>query len=264
MWPIFPRKLHRKEEIGPRRGARPWHSRSLVPPVNNICTSLPTVREGNVYTGVCHSVYYRHHGCYNAVSMHPTGMLLLPPANKVWEDYVFTCVCQSFCSQGGLPGQVHPPSPRPCTPPQQVHSLPPPWQVPPDRYTPVQVHPQGRYTPQAGTHTPSKYTPLGRYTPPEQWMLGDTGNKRVVCILLEYILVNLHISYQLVPIHPFWVCTGEYFYSPLHKRWGTFVVLEQPPSCSDLTCHPGHHTDQIATLSNIVFYFSCLLLSVVT
>ena len=60
------------------------------------------------------------------------------------------------------------------------------------------------------------------------------------------------------------MCTGEYFYSPLHKRWGTFVVLEQPPSCSDLTCHPGHHTDQIATLSNIVFYFSCLLLSVVT
>ena len=69
----------------------------------------------------------------------------------------------------------------------------------------------------------------------------------------------------LVPIHPFRVCTGEYFYSPLHKRWGTFVVLEQPPPfCSDLTCHPGHHTDQIATLSNIVFYFSCLLLSVVT
>ena len=71
-------------------------------------------------------------------------------------------------------------------------------------------------------------------------------------------------KYILVPIHPFWVCTGEYFYSPLHKRWGTFVVLEQPPSCSDLTCHPGHHTDQIATLSNIAFYFSCLLLSVVT
>ena len=68
----------------------------------------------------------------------------------------------------------------------------------------------------------------------------------------------------LVPIHPFRLCTDEYFYSPLHKRWETFVVLEQPPSCSDLTCHPGHHTDQIATLSNIVFYFSCLLLSVVT
>ena len=71
-------------------------------------------------------------------------------------------------------------------------------------------------------------------------------------------------KYILVPIHPFRVCTDEYFYSLLHKRWGTFVVLEQPPSCSNLTCHPGHHTDQIATLSNIVFYFSCLLLSVVT
>ena len=81
---------------------------------------------------------------------------------------------------------------------------------------------------------------------------------------LYYITNFTSFHFTLVPIHPFRVCTGEYFYSPLHKRWGTFVVLEQPPSCSDLTCHPGHHTDQIATLSNIVFYFSCLLLSVVT
>ena len=80
-----------------------------------------------------------------------------------------------------------------------------------------------------------------------------TGSQEVIFLLSA-----------LVPIHPFRVCTGEYFYSPLHKRWGTFVVLEQPPFCSDLTCHPGHHTDQIATHSNIVFYFSCLLLSVVT
>ena len=77
-------------------------------------------------------------------------------------------------------------------------------------------------------------------------------------------IVGGDLLLSLVAIHPFRVCTGEYFYSPLHKRWGTFVVLEQPPSCSDLTCHPGHHTDQIATLSNIVFYFSCILLSVVT
>ena len=66
--------------------------------------------------------------------------------------------------------------------------------------------------------------------------------------------IDLHsdFKYILVAIHPFWVVTDEYFYSPLHERWGPFVVLEQPPSCSDLTCHPGHHTDQIATLSNIV------------
>ena len=58
--------------------------------------------------------------------------LLLPPANKICEGYVFTPVCQSFCSQGGT------------------------W---------------------AGT------------PPPEQCMLGDTGNKRAVRILLECILV---------------------------------------------------------------------------
>ena len=52
---------------------------------------------------------------------------------------------------------------------------PTPWAGTP----PCQVHPLGRYSPQAGT------------TPPrEQCMLGDTGNKRVVHILLECILVS--------------------------------------------------------------------------
>ena len=57
-------------------------------------------------------------------------VVLLPPANEVCEGYVFTPVCQSFCSQGGgVPRQVQPPtSPRVGTPPGQVH--------PPDRYTP--------------------------------------------------------------------------------------------------------------------------------
>ena len=42
---------------------------------------LPTAREGNVFTGVCHSVHNRPHGysftahpCYGAGGMHPTGM----------------------------------------------------------------------------------------------------------------------------------------------------------------------------------------------
>ena len=34
--------------------------------------------------------------------------LFLPPANEVCEGYAFTPVCQSFCSQGGVPGQVLP------------------------------------------------------------------------------------------------------------------------------------------------------------
>ena len=64
----------------------------------------------------------------------------------------------------------------------------------PSRYTPPSgtPHPPGRYTP-LGRHTPWKVHPPGRYTPPEQCRLGDMGNKRAVCILLEYILVSLHI-----------------------------------------------------------------------
>ena len=52
----------------------------------------------------------------------------------------------------------------------------------------------GRYIPRAGT-PPSRYTPWTGTppwagTPPrEQCMLGDMGNKRTVCILLECILV---------------------------------------------------------------------------
>ena len=49
--------------------------------LNNLLL-LPTAREGNVFTGICHSVYNRPcgylfttHPCYGAVGMHPTGML---------------------------------------------------------------------------------------------------------------------------------------------------------------------------------------------
>ena len=37
-------------------------------------------------------------------------------------------------------------------------------------------------------------TPPGRYTPREQCMLGDTGNKRTVRILLECILGKKFLS----------------------------------------------------------------------
>ena len=97
--------------------------------------------------------------------------------------------------------------------PWQVH----PWQVhppqagtPPSRYPHRQVHPLGRYTPRQvhplrQVHPPSQVHPpwqvppprtRGRYppgaeagTPPAQYMLGDTGNKWAVRILLECNLV---------------------------------------------------------------------------
>ena len=71
---------------------------------------------------------------------------LLPPANEVCQGYVFTPVCQSFCSQAGVPGQVHPQA---GTPPGQVH---PPFRYPWAGTPPGAVHAE-RYRQQAGgTH----------------------------------------------------------------------------------------------------------------
>ena len=151
--------------------------------------------------------------------------VLLPPANEVCEGYVFTRVC---LSTAGVPEQV-PPGTR-YTPQDQVHPLdqvrPPGTRYTPlvpgtpcwTRYTPRTRYtiPQTRYTPlahPAGPGTPpgpgipptqTRYTPLVPGMPswdqvhppdqvpptPEQCMLGDTGNKRVVRILLECILVH--------------------------------------------------------------------------
>ena len=120
---------------------------------------------------------------------------LLPPANEVCEGYVFTPVCQSFCSWGEYlgrytsSGQVH--SSKAGTPPRQVHPQA-------GTHTPRQVHPLGRYTPwadaprqvhpQAGT-PPWAGTPHGQVNPHHSacW---DTVNKRAVRIPLECILVT--------------------------------------------------------------------------
>ena len=65
-----------------------------------------------------------------------------------------------------------------------------------------QEHPPGsRHSPGADTplpeqsppeQTPPKQTPPEQ-TPPAQCILGDTGNKRAVCILLECILVVMYV-----------------------------------------------------------------------
>ena len=62
---------------------------------------LPTAREGNIFIGVCHSLYNRSYGysvtahpCYSTVDTHRTGML------SCYHFYT----CLSFCSHGGLPG----------------------------------------------------------------------------------------------------------------------------------------------------------------
>ena len=85
------------------------------------------------------------------------------------QGNIFRSVCQEFCPQEGSTWAGTPPGP--------------------GRYTP-----QTRYTPLGPGTSPSPWDQAGTpqdQVPPEQCMLGDTGNKRAVRILLECILVLL-------------------------------------------------------------------------
>ena len=130
-------------------------------------------------------------------------ILITARKRSLGQVNIFTPVCHSV--HRGVPGQV--PLPGPGTPHGQVHppgpgassgQVHPPWdQVHPRAGTPPQdqVHLHGtryipletRYPPQAGTPPGTRYTPGTRYIP---GMLGDTGNKRAVRILLECIVVR--------------------------------------------------------------------------
>ena len=80
--------------------------------------------------------------------------VLLPPATKLGQGNIFRSVCQELCPQRGV---------------SATNALP-------------------RDTPRADT--PRNRHPLEKTPPPlEQCMLGDTGNKRALRILLECILV---------------------------------------------------------------------------
>ena len=119
----------------------------------------------------------------NLLSSEPPGEIFTT-RNEVGARLYFHR-CLSFCSQGGVPGQVPPP---PGTPPGTRYfpgtryTLPRPGAPPRTRYTS-----RTRYTPWDQVHTP----PQTRYPPQELCMLGDTGNKRAVRILLECILVTI-------------------------------------------------------------------------
>ena len=122
--------------------------------------------------------------------------VFLPPATKLGQGYIFTGVCDSVhrgsTLAGTPPGTRYNPSPgNRYTPWIQVY--PSPW---------YKVPPRTRYTP------PGPGTPPGtRYTQPqEQCMLGDTGKKQAVHILLECILVIYYICYSLL----FYLCVYGY------------------------------------------------------
>ena len=91
--------------------------------------------------------------------------LLLPPANEVCGGYVFTPVCQSFCSQGGggIPARITCGIPA-CLAGPQAHTQEGSWGVWPGGG--LQARP-----------------------PPSRWL-----TLRSVCILLEYILVYKYLN----------------------------------------------------------------------
>ena len=141
----------------------------------------------------------------------PLSTQFLPPANEVCEGYVFTSVCQSFCSQGvsvSVHAGIHTPHP------------PPPEQTPWSRHTPSRsrCHPhRSRHTcTGVDTTTLEQTPPRSRHpreqTPSVQCMLGDTGIKRAVRILLKCILVSGFfwsiLTKYSAGANPFqWLCT---------------------------------------------------------
>ena len=99
-------------------------------------------------------------------------LLLLPPATKLGQGYVFTRVCDSV-HRGGLPQCI-----LGYSPPRPEAGNPPPRTRPPG--------------PEAGTPGPDTHP--GTSPPPAQCMLGDNGNKRAVHILLECNLLGFFCS----------------------------------------------------------------------
>ena len=114
------------------------------------------------------------------------GTQLLPPTNKVCEGYVFTPVCHSVHG-----GSVCPSACWNTTPATRGRHPLGPEADPPGAEADTITWDQ-RQTPPPGPEadTLQEQTPPGSGHPPMQCMLGDTGNKRVVRILLEYILVS--------------------------------------------------------------------------
>ena len=82
------------------------------------------------------------------------------------QGNIFSSVCQEFCPQGGS-ASVHAGIPPPCQGDPPYKADPPPL---------------------------ARRPPPASQTPPAQCMLGDTVNKRAVCILLECnLVVKLHL-----------------------------------------------------------------------
>ena len=147
----------------PPRSWRPLLRGILYPPL------LSTLKNSNINPDyliiTSNNTILFLHKCFSYLRMFYN--IITPRKRSLRRLCFYTCL--SFCPQrGGLPRCMlgyHPPQSRPL-PPDQTHT---PWEQTP----PWTRHPPG-----------------SRHIPPEQCMLGDTVNERVVCILLECNLVS--------------------------------------------------------------------------
>ena len=121
-------------------------------------------------------------------------LLLLPPANKVCEGYVFTPVCQSFCSEGGLPRWDTPPPSREQTPPRTRGRHPPeqtPWeQTPPPPDQRQTHHLDQRQTPPYTGADPPHAVHAGRYGQ-QSGGTHPTGMHTCYCVVVT-VLISQH------------------------------------------------------------------------
>ena len=111
---------------------------------------------------------------------------LLPAANEVCEGYVFTCVCQSFCSQGCVCLSACWDTPQEETPEQ----TPPPSRHPPEADTPP-----GADTPQEQTPPRGRHLPGSRY-PQEQAPSSAEHAGRYVGWVSGGLVWNVSLQYQ--------------------------------------------------------------------
>ena len=124
------------------------------------------------------------------------------------EGYVFTPVCQSFCSQGGLPqctlGYHHPPGAYTPGPGTRWDQAPLQTRHPPRPGTPRTRTPcSGPGTPCLGPGTPPRTRhpryqahPPGPGTPPSRRLLLRTVRILLECILVCYILIKKNWQYK--------------------------------------------------------------------
>ena len=156
-------------------------------------------------------------------------MILLPPANEVWGKVIFSvaCVKNSVHREGCLPQCMLGYHPLGADTPQE--------QPPPGADTPRSRHPLGADTPQEQTPPTSS-----KHPPSVQCMLGDTVNKRAVCILLECNLVLHDFILHDFILHDFfhYIChLFIFFHCRYRDIWKKCCCVWKIQKCGNAYCN---------------------------